>query len=371
MRVVHLSASLARGGAEALLVMLVEQLHAQGVEQVVIAFHDGPHHARLNACGVPVFLVPHALYNPFKWWTLYRLFRQYKPDCIHTTLWSANQLGRLLGRLLHIPVISAYHNLVQQDGRVRACVDQLTIRLASCSVAVSDDVRDSLVKRHAANERLPIAVVPNGIDVDAVKKAGGDSEKLRAQCAIPAGRIVIGAVGRFVPVKRFDLLIRGVAQLVNEGLPVHLVLLGEGPEEKALRLLSHELGLADAITFVTGAWSVPYYCLFDYVVLPSIGEGFGLVLLEAFCFGLPCIVMHEGCVHPVVRHMQDGLIVPVHDFDALCCAMKVLSTDHILRRALGQQAERGVRDRFGVRKMAACYFDIFQREIIRSGRLDR
>jgi glycosyltransferase involved in cell wall biosynthesis len=108
---------------------------------------------------------------------------------------------------------------------------------------------------------------------------------------------VVGAVGRLVPGKRFDVLVEAVAGLPAElaaGRPVRLLLVGEGPERTALEGRAAALGVADRLLCTGERTDVPeLLTAMDVLAAPSVQETFGLAVLEGLAAGLP--VCHSGC----------------------------------------------------------------------------
>lgn len=105
----------------------------------------------------------------------------------------------------------------------------------------------------------------------------------------------IVAVGRLVPQKRFDKLIPIVAQLRRESAPVHLYIVGEGPDRARLERISCDYGTEEAVSF-TGFLKNPYPLMrnSDLMVSPARAEGFGLIVAEAIVLGLPVIGMNDS-----------------------------------------------------------------------------
>jgi glycosyltransferase involved in cell wall biosynthesis len=146
----------------------------------------------------------------------------------------------------------------------------------------------------------------------------------------PTERFAIGAVGRLVPEKGFDVLIRALA-----GLPeADLVLMVDGPERAGLEGLGRELGLQDRMTFtgwVEPPWVARQRC--DVLVMPS----------------------RVGGLSEVVEDGVTGLLVPSDDPEALASALRELEGDSVLRAELAERGRADVRRRFSVEAMMSAY----------------
>lgn len=356
-RIVHFTSSLKIGGAEAVLYALVSGLHQRQFEQHVIYIHDGPYVERIRALGIPVHHVSGLLlrYDPLFLLRLFILLKKLQPSCLHTLLWAANCSGRFIARLLRIPCVSVYHNNVNQDGFIRSCLDQLTLRCADRIVTVSEEVKTSVTKRIFV-PACPLYVIRNGIDYESLTQRALRQAKKRAQLSLLPDDIVIGSVARFHPVKRLDLLITSFAILYAINPKLRLVLLGLGPCEKELRALVHTLGLSHCVTFVVGQEAVGYYPLFDCFVLSSAQEGISMALLEAMGLGVACVVTNVTENHSVITTGHDGIVVPADSScDALASVLLQVCTDELLRKRLGIHAQQTIQLSFGFSSMIQQY----------------
>lgn len=345
----HITSSLLVGGAERVLCTLVKGL-AQDFDQTVIYVHDGPLRAELVALGIRVIQVQGKFmrYDPWFFIRLFTAVRVLQPDLIHTMLWAANVAGRLVARMLGIPVINAYHNNIEQDGFVRSMLDRLTIAQASGIIAVSQQVANGLCKRTAG---IQPAVITNGITV-----AERQPTKTRADVGIAHNAWVIGAVGRFVPLKRFELLLDAVAKLVAAGhADVHVLLIGYGQLEEHYRERIAQLNIADKVTLLINQPAADYMHLIDVFVQPSGQEGVSLALLEAMAHTKVCVVMPDDGVHPVITHGLDGFVVPGGSVDALLQRLQYLQQLPDGGALIAQRAHQTVIMRFSAANMIDMY----------------
>ncbi|MFD0720818.1 glycosyltransferase [Streptomyces globosus] len=236
--------------------------------------------------------------------------RQVRPargyDLVHTHLYRACLYGRIAARLAGVgAVVATEHSL--GDGEIEgrplsAGVRRLYLageRLGSATVAVSDTVAARLAAWGVPAGR--VHVVPNGIEAARFRFDAGVRRATRARTGLPERAFVVGGVGRLVPGKRFDALVRAVAALPG----AHLLLAGDGPERAALRALAAELGAQHRIHLVgvrdplgeDGGGRAPgipqLLAAMDVFVSASREEAFGLAVVEALAAGLP--VLHVTC----------------------------------------------------------------------------
>lgn len=359
-RIVHFTSSLKIGGAEAILYTIVSSLTTQNFEHHVVYIHDGPYKVRFAALGIPVHQVSGYFfrYDGMFLIRLFLLFKKLQPSCIHTLLWAANCSGRLVAWLLGIPCISVYHNNVNQDGFVRSCLDQLTIRLANQIVAVSDEVKTSVITRTLKPASLD--VIRNGIDYRALQQRSMLQAKTRASLLLANNALVIGSVGRFHPVKNLELLITSFAAVHATLAHTRLVLVGQGELEGKLRALVTTLNLDSYVTFVVGQEASGYYHLFDCFVMSSCQEGISMALLEAMSLGRACVITNiTQNHHSVITPAYDGIAVPANNSQALANALLQVCTDELLRKKLGMHARQTIEKSFGFSGMIQQYERLF------------
>ncbi|MDT0342109.1 glycosyltransferase [Streptomyces litchfieldiae] len=301
MRALHIITGLGIGGAERQLRALLRRLPLAC--DVVTLTNPGPVARQLAADGVRVtHLGMGGNRDVGALPRLVRLIRRGRYDVVHTHLYRACVYGRIAARLAGVrAVVATEHSLGAHriEGRpltpgTRALY-LATERLGAATVAVSATVAGRLLAWGVPERRIHL--VPNGIEPDRFRFDPAARDAARAALGVPRGAVVVGGMGRLVPGKRFDALVRAAARLPDD---VWVVLAGEGPERAALRVLSARLGLAGRVVLAGGCPDVPgLLSALDVFVSPSTEETFGLAVLEALAAGLP--VLHASA--PVVEEL--------------------------------------------------------------------
>jgi glycosyltransferase involved in cell wall biosynthesis len=189
-------------------------------------------------------------------------------------------------------------------------------------------------------------VVANTVDVHTfarkVEEAKSSREILKQEISIACNKRVILYVGRLVGVKGLHYLIAAFAKVHKVREDTALVLVGDGPLRVDLEKLVHQLGLKDVV-FV--GFKQPdelplYYALGDVFVLPSIDEPWGTVVNEAMAAGLPIVTTRVvGAAGDLVRHGENGYIVPEADSQALAEALIDILDDETRRQCMGQRSQ--------------------------------
>jgi glycosyltransferase involved in cell wall biosynthesis len=169
-----------------------------------------------------------------------------------------------------------------------------------------------------------IQIIPYGVDIEEFapsKRRVG----LRQELGLSDDHFVLFSVQRLTPVKRVDLLIRVMAEIVPQNPRVILLIGGKGEEESNLRALVDELHLRDNVKFCGYIDSVrlpEYFASADAFVFHSLIETFGIVFAQAMASGLPIIAADTSCVSDVLTLNNGPLITP---FDTIAFAGAVLS----------------------------------------------
>ncbi|WP_236654238.1 glycosyltransferase [Streptacidiphilus anmyonensis] len=287
LRVLHVVTGLHAGGAEQQLRLLLRHLPA-GIDCEVVALCEaGTVADGLRADGVTVHeLGMRGNRDLAALPRLVRLIREGRYDLVHCHLYRACVYGRVAARLAGVrAVLATEHSLqpgVLEGRRTGAAVRRLylaTERLGRVTIAVSEATARQLRTWDVPEER--IRVVPNGVDPAAYRVDAAP----RASLGLPADAFVVGAVGRLVPGKRFDVLVDALALLPPEA---HLLVVGAGPEHAALLAQARERGVADRVVLTGERDDVPaLLAAMDALAAPSAGETFGLVLVEGLASGLP------------------------------------------------------------------------------------
>lgn len=311
MKIVMVLTELGPGGAERVTADLGAALVEQGHECTVLSLAPPPSYSyipdKMRENGVrPVYLngkksAPWSLLRRLK-----RVLREERPDVVHSHLIHPNILSRLALLGSDTPLVNTIHIAERRRGmKGLFLLDRLTVSRADAITAVSD----AAARFHEKACGLPdntIRTIYNGVDpVEFVR----DPKRavLRRQwfaSALPEGTsaefptptTILGCAGRLHAQKGYDILLRranAIAERIPAGETWGLVFLGDGPELDALRLLACEIekktpnlrfafpGFSPAVPYEMGA--------FDAFLMPSRYEGYGLVLTEAMCVGLPVV----------------------------------------------------------------------------------
>jgi glycosyltransferase involved in cell wall biosynthesis len=331
-------------------------VEAHGAEDAALLEKDM---SRLRQAGVALFEVPslarevRPLRDAQATLALWRVLRRERPAIVHTHTSKAGAVGRVAAWLAGIPVVIHTphgHIFYGYYGPVMSGL----IRLVERALARITDRIVTLTERGIAEHvRLGIAradkftAIPSGIALSAFRSVRIEPAVKRKELGLPPEGPVIGTVGRLVPIKGHEWLLKAAPQVLAEFPRATFVFLGEGPLLGRLQQVAGELGISGHVLFLGARQDVPE-CLaaFDLFAFPSLNEGMGRALIEAMAVGLPVVATHVGGIPDVVAEGVNGLLVPPEDERALAAAILALLRDPGRMGAFGEAAGRSVGERF-------------------------
>ena len=259
----------------------------------------------------------------------------YSVPTLYAAVWS-----RFTGRpfVIHSDGTSASE---RGYGRAQLIARRILLRRAAAAVANSGPAAERFRELGVPPDRLFLA--RHATRLEPMWQAG------EARSYESGGALRLLAVGRLIPRKGFDRLLRGVARARARRASVVLTILGSGPEEGALRALANSLGLEGEVTFagfVDQAGLPAHYSAADAFAFPTLEDPFGFVLLEAMAAGLPVVTSpFAGATADLVDDGDNGLVADPGDVEATADALVRLAGDAELRARLGRAARATTLDR--------------------------
>jgi glycosyltransferase involved in cell wall biosynthesis len=284
-------------------------------------------------------------------WGLLRLLRRDRPLILHTFLFHANLLGRIVGRLARVPLVIASERSVEPTKSVvRVLIDRFTWRFASIWTANAEAVRQVLHEREGV-DRSRIAVIPTAVDIERFSPRPRNAGELdiRRRLNVQPDEILLVSVGRLDALKGHDTLVEAFRLLASSRPNIRLALVGDGRERGALEARVASAGLTARVSFIGGTADVASYLrASDLFVLASNTEGMPGALLEAMALGLPVVATSVGGTPEVVVDAVTGLLVPPRDSAALASAIGRLIDDPGLRCQMGLRARARATESFSI-----------------------
>ena len=289
------------------------------------------------------------------------LFRE-SPDVVHTHTAKAGALGRMAALAFNLTrrrarravVVHTFHGHVMR-GYFNPAINAM-IRFGEPAlglvtdrvVAISPSQRAELVERLGVTRESKIAVVPLGLDLDPFLRLAKGARTYREELSISRNDVVVGYVGRMVPIKDLSTLVAAFAKALSVYPNLRLVLAGDGPARNDIERTARQAGIANRAHYL--GWTEELervYATFDLLALSSLNEGTPVAIIEAMAAGVPAVSTAVGGVPDVIEHDVTGLLVPARDVDALAAAIVRLAQRPEERQRLGAAARRRVGQLYG------------------------
>lgn len=371
MKILFIITDLAVGGAEMMLLKLLERIDRRQFDPHVISLiADGHIRPKIEALGIPVTSVGmHAeSYDLRPVFRLVKLIKECNPDVVQTWMYHADLLGGIAARLAGVKKVVwaiRHSNLSKDVNKSRTLLVARTCarvsgfvpyRILCCSVMAR--------KVHAdlgyADERF--VVIPNGFDL---KRFGPDPSargSIRSELGLQADTPLVGLVGRYDPQKNHLGFVQAAA-LVHRARPdVHFVLAGTNVDASNQKLVSaiQQAGLGSVMHLLGRRDDVPtLMASFDVLASSSAGEAFPNVLGEAMASSVPCVVTDVGDSADIVG--PTGRVVTAGDMPALADRLlEVLSLPPDQYRVLADGARARVAERYEIGHVIALYQDFYR-----------
>jgi glycosyltransferase involved in cell wall biosynthesis len=342
MTVLHLQKVAGISGSEAHLLSLLPQLKERGWDIRFLMLHEHEPGAwefarELRSRGIPLEAIPLAAdVDPVAFFRIAGYLGCTRPTILHTHLVHADVYGQLTGALTGVPVrVSTKHGFNEfRENRGFALGDRAIASLAHTHIAISRGLARYLEEVEGF-DGASFQVVHYGIEPNGEPRAyGGDVPRLLC-------------VGRLIPIKGHIVLLRAFAQARQRVPSLQLDLAGRGPLEPALRALVKELGVEDAVRFL--GYVAPVQRAIEdaaAIVVPSMGEGFGMVALEAMERARPVIAAEIGGLGELVEEGITGYLVPTGEAEPLADAIVRLVSDLPRAAEMGLAGRRRALDQF-------------------------
>ena len=343
-------------GSEAHLLQLLPDLRARGWDVRFLMLHEDEPGAwdfadQLRSRGVPLDDVKlRADVDPIAFGEVVAHLSRVRPRILHTHLVHADVYGQLAGSLARVPFrLSTKHGFNEfREGRWFGLADRSVGSLAHVHIAISQGLARYLAETEGFDEE-DFEIVHYGVSSGgAATPYEGDEPRLLC-------------IGRLIPIKGHLVLLRALAQARSRVPGVRLDIAGRGPLEPALKSYARELGLSGAVRFL-GFVSPIQQAIEDaaVVVVPSLGEGFGMVALEAMERARPVIASAVGGLPEIVADGETGLVVPSGDADALADAIVVLAGDLRHAAAMGSAGRERALEEFTPERCVRRIEDLYR-----------
>jgi glycosyltransferase involved in cell wall biosynthesis len=359
-RVLQLIASANRGGAERLVIDLLNALPGSEVESSLFLFTrpgQGPLRAEMSQISASYRQAAHfRVYDPRLFIELIDFVRSHRIELIHAHMIDAHLVGALAAALADVPLIVSTHNEVDrylEVGQYRRLLVHIASKLSTLDFVFPST---KILEQYQLHWQLPperVHIIPNGLQI----------QPFLAIPDPPLERtpLVVCNLASHTEQKDLGLLIRAAAAVLKQRDDVRFILAGEGPLRASLQHEVEELGIEREVS-LPGFVSDPQRLLeqSDCFIMTSLAEGQPLALMSAMAAGRPSIVTAVGGIPDMMDHGREGFMVAPADEVAIVNALLDLLGAPERRREMGQLARVRARAEFGADVLARRHAQLYQ-----------
>ncbi|MDB9444796.1 glycosyltransferase [Anabaena sp. CS-542/02] len=359
------------GGAEMMLLKLLERLSPEFTPQVISLTDIGAIGERIQSLGIPVtgLGMSRTIPNPLALLKLVKLLKHSQPDIVHTWMYHADLLGGLAAPMAGVSKVIwniRHSDLSKEKNKATTrLVAGLCARLSpiiphriQCCSAIAKDIHTSL--GYAPDKFI---VTPNGFDLERFHPNPNFRESVRQELGIAADTPLVGVIARFDPQKNHTGFFAAAGYLHQKRPDAHFLLAGSGIDtDNSVLMQAMDKAQVSHVTHLLGLrQDIPrLMASLDVLVSPSsYGEGFPNVLGEAMGCGVPCVVTDVGDSAYIVG--DTGKVVAPDDMIGLAEALdSLLSLPSSPRLTLGEQARHRIQENFEINHVVSLYESLYQ-----------
>ena len=356
------------GGAERDLLTWLENFDRTRFHPYVVCAGAGLLTAALQNLKIPFAILSlpawrkffHLLRQPFALLQLIRLIRHWQIDVLHVNDYWWAPHGVLTGYLTGRPCL--IH--VRQEIEPRK-ISKYWLNKADLIIPVSQSIGNVILNAGVPSENIQVLL--SGIVSKSGKFPSSTAETFATLKKVK-GQPVIGTVANLFPRKGLEYLIEALAILKKTFPHSFLVIVGKGDGEYEQQLLKQvkDLGLTKHVLFA-GFQDHPemFISHFDIFVLPSVLEGFGIVLLEAMSLGKPIVASKVGGIPEIVQQHKTGLLVKPADVEDLSQGILALAKDPEKRIRMGKAGKKRLETHFTLQRMMERLYGLYSDVLLR------
>lgn len=362
MKIVFVITGLSMGGAEKQVCLLADKMTERGNDVILISLSGHakvlPEHKSVKVFQMSMSKGPLSLIKTLL--AVRKIIKSYAPDVVHSHLFHANILCRLLRCFTKINVLISSSHSRYEGGRMRMFIYKITSPLCDLITNVSKDaVNENIRKKIAPKDK--IIAVGNGIDTTKFIFSPAAKKRVLSEFSLTEEHTLILSVGRFTEAKDYPTLLQAFKILISEKGKENLRLLiaGDGELFEEISLLREQFNLVQYVIFLGIRNDIPQLMsASDIYVMSSAWEGMPLVIGEAMSCN--CLIVTTRCGGVAEILGECGTIVPVSSPEQLADGiLNTLSLDDIQSKKLKIKARTRIEDKFSINAVVDNWLDIY------------
>jgi len=338
---------------------LTKELAKKGVDVTVFTLNNGntipikktkveTHFGRVKVFRVPAFRIPKTNYLIAP--NLITLLLKENPDIIHAHGHQVftSDAASVASKIKKIPLILTLHGFPRGFNKLTHkayfnLIGKETLKRAQKIISVSRIVAQEFKAIGIPEEK--IAIVPNGVDLEEYKQLPVGNF-FRERLGIKENEKLVLTIGRLEEMKGFQYLIKALPSILEEVGSTKLLIAGPDFDYGAkLKKLAEETKVKDNVIFygpINGKEKFEAFSAADIVAVPSLYEGFGMLLLEAMAAGKPLVATYTGAAPELIQNGKNGILANLGDAEDLAGKVVKLLSDNQLMSLISQESRKTV-----------------------------
>lgn len=364
-KVLHLIFYMDVGGAQNLVLSLLKNLDRTKFDSVVCTIGSkGDLAGRVSDLGSTLYSLDLA---NLKWPNYYRAIKYISTlvekegiDVIHSNMFHANLIARVVAIVKKIKVVAAVHNTYKKVHWNRCLINYFLSKYTSSIVVGSKDVFNDVIKYDRVNPNL-VHIIPNSVDMG-MSESNLTKIEARKRLGFTENEFLIGTIGRLENQKGHEYLLRALSKLVISGHnDVRIIIVGHGSLKSHLKQLSFDLKLYKHVHFLGARNHLgDLYKAMDVYVMPSLWEGLSLAMISAMAAGLPVISTRVGGAQEILADNR-GVLVDLADSGALATEIVRVKDSYQVFLGIANLNIEYINNNYSDKKMTLAYEKLFDK----------
>ena len=303
-----------------------------------------------------------------------KIIKEFKPDIVHTHASKAGTIGRLAASACNVKLIvhtfhgHVFHSYFNKTiSNVIIAIERFLAKKTNTIIAISDLQKKELVDIYKIAPSNKVVTIPLGFNLE---KYAVDQDKkriiFRTKYGFTADEIIIGIIGRIVPVKNHNMFVEIASKIKRDsGKNIKFAIIGDGDSLPLIEMKAIQLGLTysyfvihpkKSADIVVTSWETEIDQVLaglDIVVLTSFNEGTPVSLIEAMAAKRPVVSTNVGGVEDIITHGENGFLTLINDVDTFANYVVTLINDEGLRIKMGNIGFESVINKYSRQRLVS------------------
>jgi len=365
-KILHICETSGTGGAETVLLNIVNNLDKDIYHSSVVLFQTGWLYEKLIEKGIETYILEScrsfdlSLINRIR-----QIIKKFKIELVHSHLPDANAYSCLAAKLAGTPSVATYHgkiaftNSIFSPNNIKLF---LVKTLTKMVVSVSDFLKVDLTDK-AGFPMAKVQTIYNGVDWKQFDNPIDISVK-KGELGFKSDEILVGMVANIRPAKGYEYFIRAARLIADKKPKARFLIFGDGPDNLKQIIYDEisKLNLNGIVKIMGFREDIPDILpILDIFMLSSINEGLSIATIEAMGAGVPVVATKSGGPEEIITDGETGYLVPVRDEKSLAQKALICLKNRELSSSISQRAKAHVREKFGIENMIKQYEAVYQK----------